>query len=93
MAGLDDAGMHRADRDFVQILALDGQELVRRRRGHSTGGGGEGLGDAPDAVIQPRPPVRQTHRIQAEQVARGALQPDRRRVQAADRRERAIGAG
>ena len=29
MPGLDDAGMDRADRDLVQILALDGQEGVR----------------------------------------------------------------
>ena len=32
MAGLDDAGMHRADRDLVQALALDGQEGVGRAR-------------------------------------------------------------
>ena len=29
MAGLDDAGVHRADRNLVQALALDRQEIVR----------------------------------------------------------------
>ena len=32
MAGLDDAGMHRADRDLVHALALDGEEFRLRRR-------------------------------------------------------------
>ena len=31
MAGLDDAGMHRADRNLVQALAFDRQERVGRR--------------------------------------------------------------
>ena len=31
MAGLDDAGMHRPDRNLVQALALDRQEFVGRR--------------------------------------------------------------
>ena len=33
MAGLDDAGMDRADRDLVQALALDGEEGVGGCRG------------------------------------------------------------
>ena len=32
MAGLDDAGVHRADRNLVQVLALGGQEGVGSRR-------------------------------------------------------------
>ena len=30
MAGLDDAGMHRADRDLVQAFAFDREECIRR---------------------------------------------------------------
>ena len=35
MARLDDAGMHRADRDLMEALAFGRQERIRRRRRHA----------------------------------------------------------
>ncbi len=75
MAGLDDAGMDRADRDLVQALALDRQELVALFF----------FAPRPTAMVQPRSGVRQADRIGAVEIAHGALQPQRRRVMAADR--------
>ena len=77
MPRLDDAGMHRPDRDLVQAFALHRQERIGGRR---------------LAVIEPRPRVGQADRLQPIQVARGPLQPQRRRVHAAERRESAVGA-
>ena len=72
VAGLDDAGMHRTDRDLVQAVAFHRQERVV----------GRGL-VPPASVVQPGTRIRQPDRIQPEQVAHRALQPDRRRMQAA----------
>ena len=71
MARLDDAGVHRPHRNLMQAVALDRQERIRRRIG---------------AVGEPRPRIGQPDRVEAEQVAHGAFQPDRRCVRRADRR-------
>ena len=83
MSGLDDAGMNRSDRDLVQTLSLDGQEIV---------GPGlaalfpapERMGNPPEAEIEPGSSIGQAHRLQAVKVGDGALQPDRGGVQRAD---------
>ncbi len=74
MARLDDAGVHRADRDLVQAFALSRQEDV-------------GL-----AMAQPCSRVGQSFRLQAGEIAHRALQPDRRRMHAADRWQAVVGA-
>ena len=57
MAGLDDAGMHGADRDLVQIRPFDGEKGVARaaRRCHRIAG--QRMPDIPASVIEPRPGV------------------------------------
>ena len=90
MAGLDDAGMHRADRDLVQALALGRQEGVgrarRRRRGVLRAAArASGRGRARAGVVE-------ALRLKAVQIADRALQPDRRRVHGADRGNRPSGA-
>ena len=71
MARLDDACVHRADRDLMQAFALDGQERIGRRIG---------------TVVEPGTRVGQSVGDKTEQVAHGAFQTDRRRVHGADRR-------
>ncbi len=56
MARLDDAGMHRADRNLMQAFAFHRQERIRR-----------GI----RAMIEPGARVGQADRLKAEQVARG----------------------
>ena len=85
MAGLDDAGMHRPDRNLVQALALNRQEIVggriapRRRRS-----GAERRAHAPGAVIEPGPTVGRAERRKAIEIAHRTLEPDRRRVEPSD---------
>ena len=78
MPGLDDAGVHRADRDLVQVLAFHRQERIGGRLG---------------AVIQPGARVGQPHGFDPVQIAQRALQPDRRRMQRADRGITSVGTG
>ncbi len=89
MAGLDDAGMDRADRDLMQALAFRRQERIGRcgaRRGPLA----QRVAHAPAAMVEPGARVRRAGRLQAEQVADRALEPDRRRMLGADRGERRI---
>ena len=51
MPGLDDAGMDRADRDLVQILALDGEERIGPLCLTVLLVGAEGLRHAPKSEI------------------------------------------
>ena len=78
MPGLDDAGMHRADRDLVQVLALDRQECIGCRLG---------------AVIAARGACPAGRPVRARTDRARAFQPDRRRVQPPDRRIASVGAG
>ena len=93
MPWLDDAGMNRPDRDLMQVLALDGEEGIGLLRLAALLLGAERLGDAPETEIEPGPRVGRAGRLQAVEVFDGALEPDRRRMREADRRELAVGAG
>ena len=93
MPWLDDAGMDGPDRDLVQILSFDGQELVRI-------GFNRALPRlAERACVTPQKPrssqclrIRRAGRFEAIKVGDGALEPDRRRMMRADRGEFAVGA-
>ena len=77
MPRLNDTGMDRANWNLVQGLAFDRQERVGRC---------QSLFLRPAAVVEPGARVGQALGFQAEQVADGALQPDRGRVVGAHRR-------
>jgi hypothetical protein len=77
MAGLDDAGMDRANRDLVQPLALGGEEGIGGfRRTRRVG---------PRTVVEPGAAVGKTLRFDAVEVADRALEPERGRVEQAVR--------
>src|SRR5215510_10345249 len=82
--GLDDAGVHRTDRDLVQALALDRQEDVGRWWRRLTALP-ERMLHVPEAEIEPGPGIGQAYRLDAVEVAQRALQPDRGRMQRAYR--------
>jgi hypothetical protein len=85
MAGLDDPGMHRSDRNLVQAVAVHRQEFVvdriapRRRRART-----ERRAQPPLAVIEPGAVVGRVRRPVAVEVADGPFEPDRRQVEPAD---------
>ena len=81
MPGLDDAGVHRPDRDLVQPLPFDGQELIRHL-----------FAAPPDAVIEPGPRILRADGFQPVQIPNGPLQPDRRRMLRPDAGELAVDA-
>ena len=82
MAGLDDAGMHRPDRDLMQAFALDRQEGVRRRRLRARLACAERMAHVPEAEVEPRPRVGRADGVEPEEIADRALEPDRRRMRA-----------
>ena len=94
MAGLDDPGMHRADRDLMEAVAMHRQEIVgggiapRRRRPRT-----ERRAQAPLAVIEPGAVVGRVRRPVAVEVAHGAFEPDRRQMEPTDGREHSRGHG
>ncbi len=90
MAGLDDAGMHRPDRDLVQVFAFHRQKFVGGIRGGHFAARAERMFDAPKAEVEPAPRVGQPHRLEAVEIADRALQADRRRVQRPNRRKPAV---
>ena len=88
MAGLDDPGMHRADRNLMQAVAVHRQEFVvdriapRRRRARA-----ERRAQSPLAVIEPGAVVGRVRRPVAVKVADGPFEPDRRQMEPADGRK------
>ena len=85
----DDAGMHRADGNFMDAIALDPHERVivdrsLRRRWHRIGGQRERV-PGPGRMAQPRPCVM-TCRTQAAEI-------EHRSLHAAGRREHVLDAG
>ena len=92
MAGLDDAGMNRSDRNLMQALAFDRQERIS---GCSAGAGAAAPSGCarPAAVIEPGPRVGRADRLPVRTGSRMARsKPDRRRMQRADRRKIAVAA-
>src|SRR5262245_36961507 len=87
MPRLDDPCMHRAYRNLVQALPLGGEECVSGRLRRWISAGTERVAHAPEAQVEPRPCVRKAPRVQPVKVAQRPLEPDRRRVQCADRRK------
>src|SRR5207302_1896871 len=83
---LDDAGMHRADRNLMQAPAFVLDEGI----GQGVAGRllcAEWEPSTPNVVIEPRPRVGGLGPAQAEQVMDRPLKPDRRRVPGADARK------
>ncbi len=94
MAGLDDAGVDRADRDLVQAMAAHRQEFVigwvpARRRSSRT----ERSAQAPLAMIEPRAVIGRIRRYVTVEVAYGPFEPDRRRMEPANRRKASLAHG
>src|SRR6185369_8766464 len=88
MAGLDDAGMHRANGDLMQPLAQRREEVVHGRIApHRWRARAKWRAEAPGTMIEPGAAVRRAERREAIKIAHRALEPDGRRVEAADRRK------
>ena len=68
MAWLDDAGMHRPDRDLVQPLALGRQKGIGRGCAAALWRLPERVRDVPETEVQPRTRVRQADRLKAVKV-------------------------
>ena len=92
MSGLDDARMHRADRDLVQAVAFGRQEAVGRRLRQRVDAVSQREPHTPAIVIEPGPRIGRAFGRQSEQVVDGALQPQCRRVMPADGRKGPVGA-
>jgi hypothetical protein len=81
VTGLDDARMHRPDRNLVDTVAGDANEgIVDDRSGGEAGARDRVIEQGqvvarPRAVVQPRPGVARPDRDDPEQVRRGALHP------------------
>ena len=74
MARLDDAGMHRPDRNLVQALAFGRQEFVRRRLRRAGLLVAERMPHVPEAEIEPGPRIGRIHRLRAR-TDRGSRAP------------------
>ena len=91
---LDDAGMHRTDRNLVKPLTLDRQKFIVRRitqRGRNSFA--EWRRQSPSAVIEPRTRIGTSFRLDAVEIADRAFQPNRRRMDLPDRWEGPFGYG
>src|SRR5579871_1590803 len=88
MTRLDNAGMHRADRDLVEAVSVHSLEFIigrvaTRARDPRT----ERSVEAPLAMIEPRAAVERIQRHMTVKVAYCPLEPDCRRMEPADGRE------
>ena len=63
MAGLDDTGMHRTNRDLMQAFALGRQEVIRRRNRRRFDPSSKWVLHAPAAMIEPGPLVLKVGRF------------------------------
>src|SRR5258708_8946953 len=94
MAGLEDAGVDRADGDLVQAMSVHRQEFVigwvPARRKSS---GAERSVKTPLAVVEPSAVVGRVRRHMTVKVAYRPFEPDRRRVEPADRRKGSLAHG
>jgi hypothetical protein len=81
MAGLDDAGMHRADWNLVQAVTVHGQEFIIRRITQRSGRARpERRTQLPLAMVEPWPPVSGALRDVAIEIADRAFESDRWRM-------------
>src|SRR6266513_6279136 len=85
MPGLDDAGMHRSDRNLVQAVTFGRQECVGSALRRGGAARAERMLDSPEAEVEPGSRVRQAVWLQPVQVTQRTLQTDCRRVPRADR--------
>ncbi len=93
MAGLDDSGMNRPDRNLVQRRPLGAAKGIGRQRRRAGGGAAERRDEIEFSVIEPGPRVGRPLGRQAVQIRKRTLQPDRAGVRDANGREAALGAG
>ena len=93
VAGLDDAGMHGADRDLVQRRPGGRVERVRVSGGGCRLVRAQRLAHAPAAVIEPAARVGRALGLQPVKIADRPLQPQGRRVRGGDGREAPLRAG
>lgn len=94
MAGFDDAGVDRSYRDLVDPLALYGKKGVRIRGPIVRDGiSGQRSAHQPATVVEPTAPVLEPLGFEPEEIADGALEPDRRWMQPAKRGEPSLWAG
>src|SRR5215470_19305621 len=84
MAGLDDAGMNRTDRDLVKAVTRDRQEDIGRSGRRPTAALSERVLQIPETKIEPRSRVRQADRLKAVKVAQRALETNGRRMKRPD---------
>ena len=85
VAGLDNAGMDRADRNLVERFAFDGQKGVGGTFGRCRRARAERMLHVPEAEIEPGPRVERADRLESIEAVNGAFEPDRRRMQRTDR--------
>jgi hypothetical protein len=91
MAGLNDAGMHGADRNLMQPLAMHGQEgIVGRVAQGRACSAAERAFDFPGAVIKPGTVVFGAFGHIAVKIVDRPLQPDGGGMPTADRRKAVI---
>ena len=86
MAGLDDAGMHGADGDFMQALPFARQKGIGRglRRAFTCA---ERMADAPSTMVKPRPRIGRFAGLQTKQVTNGRFEMKGRGMDQRDRRK------
>ena len=90
MARLDDAGMHRTDRDLMQAFALRRQELIRCRNRARFDVSSKRVLHTKAVMIEPRPPVSKVKRFQPVEVLDRAFEANRGRMHLSDRRKLAV---
>ena len=89
MAGLDDPGMDRTDRDLMQARPRGLEEGVGVGRAVTGRAVAERMAQRPAAVVEPAAAVRRAEREEAVEVASRPFEPAGRRMQRRDRGKRA----
>src|SRR5215470_4093402 len=84
VAGLDDSGMHRADRYLMQVLAFYREKCVSRSSNRSCAARTQRMPHVPKAEIEPRPRVRSTNWFEPVQTENRAFGPDGGRMHRAN---------
>jgi hypothetical protein len=90
MPWLDDAGMHRPDRNLMQALTMSRQKYVWRARGRRCHLGSEWLFYAPTAMIKPRSLVGKTDGFQPIEIMDRSLEANGGCMNGADRWESSV---